>query len=318
MRLHRASATGTLTHVISRFVDRDWLIRDDVERHVYLEMFGRAMRRTDWRCLAYALMSSHLHFAMMPGIAPLETWAKSVNSGFAQWLNARHGRLGPIFADRPAEHARRVNQPALIAYIHNNPPNGGVVRRAKDSTWTSHRAYLGEASAPPWLHVAEGLALCGFKPSDRGAFDVWVNARRGDTVETLDMRAVRAAAKAHALEVATPCLAEEAWEVPLFTPRGGHVRPAPSKVIEATTSVLGVERGAMCSRTNAPRLVEAKRVFVHAMRAVGNTASEAARQLGISPQAVSKHLAAPLSVQQQQAVETIIRRTSESRETCES
>jgi hypothetical protein len=39
----------------------------------------------------------------------------------------------------------------LIRYVHNNPVRAGVVARASESGWSSHRAYLGLASCPSWL-----------------------------------------------------------------------------------------------------------------------------------------------------------------------
>jgi hypothetical protein len=41
----------------------------------------------------------------------------------------------------------------LIRYVHNNPVRAGVVDRASESGWSSHRAYLGLEKVPPWLGV---------------------------------------------------------------------------------------------------------------------------------------------------------------------
>jgi hypothetical protein len=39
----------------------------------------------------------------------------------------------------------------LIRYVHNNPVRAGLVERASESGWSSHRAYLGLEACPPWL-----------------------------------------------------------------------------------------------------------------------------------------------------------------------
>ena len=75
MRIRRHTQPGRLTHVISNFVDRHWYLSDELERQTYLEWLGRALRRSDWRCIAYALMSSHIHLAFLPGKSPLESWS---------------------------------------------------------------------------------------------------------------------------------------------------------------------------------------------------------------------------------------------------
>ena len=40
---------------------------------------------------------------------------------------------------------------SLLRYVHNNPVRAGVVDRASDSNWSSHRAYLGLEESPKWL-----------------------------------------------------------------------------------------------------------------------------------------------------------------------
>jgi hypothetical protein len=40
---------------------------------------------------------------------------------------------------------------SLLRYVHNNPVRAGIVERASESSWSSHRAYLGLEFCPPWL-----------------------------------------------------------------------------------------------------------------------------------------------------------------------
>jgi hypothetical protein len=62
----------------------------------------------------------------------------------------------------------------VIAYIHNNPVRAGVVAKASDSSWTSHRAYVGSSKPPQWLKVDHGYELMNItEPAD---FDTFVNA----------------------------------------------------------------------------------------------------------------------------------------------
>src|SRR5215467_11293888 len=136
MRMARLFVPEVVYHLIWRFVDRRWFFTADEERETYLRMLGHALSQTEWRCLAYALMSNHIHLAAVAGRDPLGPWAKAVNSNFAQWMNQRHGRLGPLIADRPRAHATAPEKEAgVISYIHNNPVRARVVERASDSTW---------------------------------------------------------------------------------------------------------------------------------------------------------------------------------------
>jgi hypothetical protein len=303
MRIARQQTPGVVHHVISRFVDRTWLLSDDLQRDRYLHLLGRALRRSDWRCLAYALMSNHLHFAVVAGAEPMDSWTKRVNSPFANWMNARHGRLGPVFADRPAAFAMRPRaEGSLIAYIHNNPVRAGVVARARDCTWTSHPSYVGAALAPDWLHIDEGLARCGVTASE---FDAWV---AGDTTtrEALNLAAVNRAARTYgALYVATPTI--EPTEVPLVARPFARIRPDPREVLRGVEQVTGIPVSAFASRRKEPPLVEARRVAVHAGKRLGLTGSDMAAALGIGRQTAAR-LSAGAANDHAAAIEVVVRR----------
>ena len=85
----------------SRFVDRDWFIQKEQERRDYLELLGRALNASDWRCLSYALMSNHIHLAMVAGADALDVWLRRVHSPFADLMNRAYGRIGPMFVRGP-------------------------------------------------------------------------------------------------------------------------------------------------------------------------------------------------------------------------
>lgn len=78
---------------------------------------------------------------------------KKVHSPFGNWVNAKRKGIGAILAERPKSvlvHTETYGM-ELIRYVHNNPVRAGIVERASESGWSSHRAYLGLESAPEWL-----------------------------------------------------------------------------------------------------------------------------------------------------------------------
>jgi REP element-mobilizing transposase RayT len=172
-RRPRRMFPGRVYHLISRFVDREWFISSNVERTTYLGLLSHALSECDWRCLAYAVMSNHIHLCLVAGQQRLASWIRRVHSPFADWMNRTHERIGSIFVRGPKDievPPERVRD--VIAYIHNNPVRAGVVGAAADSSWTSHRSYLGLEPVPRWLHVQAGLALGGFAAG--AALDAWV------------------------------------------------------------------------------------------------------------------------------------------------
>jgi putative transposase len=162
-RYARPHVVGGLFHVISRFRDGEFFMDLEGARTAYLRFLGGAAQKSSTRVFAYCLMSSHVHLVLQLGADPLGRFTKSVHSGFAQWVNERRGGLGPVFADRPKSvlvHAE-THGLALVRYVHNNPVRAGLVERAAESDWSSHRAYLGLDPAPPWLSMTALLGTDG-------------------------------------------------------------------------------------------------------------------------------------------------------------
>ncbi|MGE0870131.1 MAG: transposase [Kofleriaceae bacterium] len=281
----RRNVPGGIYHLISRFADHRWFLRDDEERETYLRMFAYGLGETDWRCLGYALMSSHLHHAMIAGRMPMESLTKRVNSQFAHWLNRRHGRIGSVFADRVKDIGFSPSRAAwLLAYIHNNPVRAGVVKRARDSTWTSHRAYCGLTRVPPWLHVEQGLQLTGF--CDSSGFDAWVDETPGESRDLLFEQLRREARRRGAVVLATPQVDRDAALVPLVAAPFAHLRPDPRGVISCVAGITGIDVALICSRRRLLPIRSARTIVVTACLALGLTKSEIAYALGMSAQGV--------------------------------
>jgi putative transposase len=151
-------------HGIPRFVGQEFFIESQEERLMYLRLFGLAVRHSDWRCFAYAIMSNHIHLALVAGQHSLASWMRPVHTDFAQWLNKRRERIGAIFTRGPnMRHVMPSGAARLISYIHCNPVRAGLVSDPGQSDWSSHRAYLGTGYRPQWLDVETGLKLSGFE-----------------------------------------------------------------------------------------------------------------------------------------------------------
>jgi hypothetical protein len=241
------------------------------------------MTTSDWRCIAYAIMSSHLHLAMVAGEAPPERWMRRVHPRFAQWLNERQGGLGHVWAERCEMWALEPgHEAALIAYLHNNPVRAGVVEHARDSTWTSHRAYVGLAPVPNWLHVDEGLARSEIA---RTEFD---GALMSDhrTVDRPVIAGIHRAARIHgALEIGTPIVGTKI-EAPVLARRFTHLRPTPARVLEVLVETLGLKPSGYLTRGRDAAGLRA--IAIQAARELGMTIASIAVALGISPQSGSR------------------------------
>jgi len=299
-RTPRVAAHGAVHHVISRFVDRSWQLAGEDEREAYLGRLGYALARTDWVLLGYALMSSHVHLVLEAGSGPLGGWTKSVHSRMARWLNTRHGRLGPVFADRPyAEVVEDCRVAHVLAYVHNNPVRARLVGSARECSWTSHRAYLGLDPACASLSVARGLERSGFGADANGqiAFDRWVcdSAAQGPERVTPLLRQARESARrrggAH-VEVGTPSRGPDGVRFPVVVPHATTWHPrrlsiTASDVIAVVCGVTGVDARGRSSRDRRPAVTHARRVALAAWLRTDQTRAQMARALGIAASAAS-------------------------------
>jgi REP element-mobilizing transposase RayT len=295
-RYIRTHLRGVVHHLIARFVNKEFRMLGDAERDEYLDRLGKALARTDWILLAYALMSNHVHLCALSVEQPSERLIRPVHAGFARWLNARQGRLGPLFAHRHRAIAceDEIVGP-LLAYLHNNPVRADVVADAADSTWTSHRAYLGLMAPPAWLDVATGLMLSGFDPTEAGrqAFAAFVAARsdapRDPTLSGHAPDAVRRAARAHArtpLELASPRLEGGRLLYELRCRRHTPLRadgPVDAATLLATVAAqTGVATERLQSTTRRRDVVAARRIALLAWSDLGQPRTEMASALGLS------------------------------------
>ena len=180
-RRPRPCTPGVPHHLISRFVDREYRLRDSIDREQYVNRVGAALSAIA-RYVAYAAMSNHGHDVAVGDEEPLGSALHGAHTGFGLWWNKRYDGLGPVFAERPKSIVVSGDEALanLVAYVHTNPDRAGLVDCPSMSHWTSHRAYLGLVPCPPYLDVKWALAEMGFSssPSGRQAFHAFVVSRR--------------------------------------------------------------------------------------------------------------------------------------------
>lgn len=296
-RFIRLPVDGELVQVISRFVNKEFRITGDADRQEYLDRAARSLARTDCRALGFALMSSHVHWALVGGRWPLERLFRSLHSGFARYLNRSQGRLGPVFADRfrpfTYDNASALR---LLAYLHNNPVRAGLVPSAICSTWTSHRYYTREVAAPVWLDVDLGLSLSGFAPDERAGFDKAVHEQRehgrvqffGDDALRANRTEVRQVLQLP-IELATSRQNQHELELPLMLRRGVPFRtpPNPLHVLDLVCEHLGVPQLRIAAKSHSLPAVAARRLALLVWQHLGGSQVVMAQHLGIGDSAAS-------------------------------
>jgi len=102
---------------------------------------------------AYCLMGTHFHLLIRSEPRGLARAMQRIKSRYAQEMNRRRDRSGPLFEARygavPVESDEHCH--AAFVYVAVNPVQAGLVAAAADWPFGSHRAHAGLVAPPRWL-----------------------------------------------------------------------------------------------------------------------------------------------------------------------
>jgi putative transposase len=186
----RVEFAGAWYHVTARGNERRAIFRSERDRERFLELLAEGATRFALRWHGYVLMPNHYHLIVETPQSNLCRAMQWLNVSYTVWFNRRHRRSGHLFQGRFKAilldwEDRGVE---LSRYVHLNPVRTarfGLSKRAqaerrhglaapdrravilarrtelRQFRWSSYRAYIGFAKAPPWLCVGELRGLLG-------------------------------------------------------------------------------------------------------------------------------------------------------------
>jgi len=104
------------------------------------------------RVHAYCLMTNHVHLLLEAGEVPISKCMQSLLARYAEYVNRRYQYRGHLFGGRFWSKVCPSDEYflAVLRYIHRNPILAGLVTKAEEYPWSSHRVYLGTLSVP-WV-----------------------------------------------------------------------------------------------------------------------------------------------------------------------
>jgi putative transposase len=179
-RTIRREVAGGVHHVYARGVHRQDVYLDDADREAYLALLGQEVERREWRCMAYCLMTNHVHLLVETPKPDLGAGVQRLHGDYARLFNQRHARDGHLFQGRFGSVLARNDAQlwAVAAYLAVNPVEAGLCGRPEAWRWSSHAAAMGTRPAPPWLDVARLLWHFGSAGGDpRGCYGAYVAER---------------------------------------------------------------------------------------------------------------------------------------------
>lgn len=158
----RLDAPGVVHHVMVRGIEQCDIFRSDDDRFDFVRRLARLLPDTQTTCLAWCLLSNHLHLVLRSGPRGLAHLMRRLLTGYAGAFNRRYGRAGHLFQNRfhslVCEEDRYLL--ALVRYVHLNPVRAGLapsVTALADYPWCGHGALMGR-SRHAWQETTEVLA----------------------------------------------------------------------------------------------------------------------------------------------------------------
>ena len=151
-RQSRIDAPGALHHIIIRGIERKAIFKDDADRTEFIERIASIFADSSTPCFAWALMTNHVHLLIRTADTPLATLMRRLLTGYAVVFNRRHRRHGQLFQNRYKSILCQEDTYLLelTRYIHLNPLRVGIVKDldALDTyLFTGHSIIMGNQQA---------------------------------------------------------------------------------------------------------------------------------------------------------------------------
>lgn len=313
-RQARIDAPGSVHHIMIRGIEKCDIFRDDADRDDFLTRLEGILIQTSTACYAWALIPNHAHLLLRTGKEPLASVMRRLLTGYAVHFNRRHKRHGHLFQNRYKSILCQEDPylRELVRYIHLNPLRAQLVPdlATLDSyPYAGHGALMGKRKND-WQdidyilsffgrtqsvarkryreYVGEGIAL-GKRPDLAGGGLIrssggWAKAKellkgrqrsRGDERILGDSDFVAAAIKA----------ADDQLDRSYSLKAQGYDF---GRLVGQVADIMDLEPEQITAPGKYPKAVEARSLLCYwAVRELGMTATEVARNIGLTQPAVS-------------------------------
>jgi putative transposase len=137
----RSDLPNGFFHVTARGVAHERIFLDDDDRRHFLALLAGTVRRCDWRCFGFCLMTTHYHLVLETTRERLSLGIQRLNGRHAEAFNARHSRRGHLFGARFASWVVTSEQHLYetCRYVVLNPVRAGLCRSPEQWRWSHSR-----------------------------------------------------------------------------------------------------------------------------------------------------------------------------------
>lgn len=151
----RIEYAGAVYHITSRGNEKKPVFKDDHDREVFLRTLQHVIKRYNWICHAYCLMTNHYHLLVETPEGNLALGMRQLNGVYTQLFNKYHGRNGHLFQGRYKAILIQKDSHLLevCRYVVLNPVRAGMVETPEAWTWSSYLATAGKAKPHACLTI---------------------------------------------------------------------------------------------------------------------------------------------------------------------
>jgi putative transposase len=145
-RLPRLTVPGYPHHVIQRGNNRQAIFTSAQDYEALLQLLAENAVKFEVAVHAYVLMTNHFHLLATPATGEgLPQMMQAVGRRYVRYFNDRQGRSGTLWEGRYRSTVIDTDRYLLacMVYVDLNPVRAGLVERAEQYPWSSHRHYLG-------------------------------------------------------------------------------------------------------------------------------------------------------------------------------
>ncbi len=157
-RKPRVHLPGGYYHVMMRGNCGNDIFFSTADRSRFLLLLQAGIARYNHRVHSFCLMDNHVHLLIQVGSLPLSKIIQNLGFRYTRYVNQQKNAVGHLFQGR--FKAILVDADSylleLTRYIHLNPVRAGLSKAVDDYVWSSHHAYMGNATIP-WLYQQEIL-----------------------------------------------------------------------------------------------------------------------------------------------------------------
>lgn len=143
-RLPRIVIPHVAHHITQRGNRRLPVFFSDDDRREYLVLLAAAAQASGTRCLAWCLMTNHVHLILVPADADgLRAMLGEAHRRYTRMINFREGWRGHLFQGRFASYPMDdAHLMAAVRYVEMNPVAARMVKRAEEWRWSSARSHV--------------------------------------------------------------------------------------------------------------------------------------------------------------------------------